>query len=376
MSDRYNREYEREYDREVEEPRPRSRRSRRRAKKRKKMIILVVVEVIVLLLIAGGAFAVFYVQNLWDKVETVSFEKHEVQTNEDLPETVIESSKGYTTIMFYGVDARNNTDLVKNANSDSDIICCINNDTKEVKLVSVLRDTFVQTTDGKWHKLTDVYAMYGVQEAIETINRNFDLNISEYVTVNWRAVAETIDLLGGLDIEISSAEASAINQFLDETIRATGIQGDYVDVYEGEHHLTGIQCTSYARVRNVGHHDIDRASRQRTVIMKMLEAAKSAGIGTLNDICNEVFPNISTNFSLTEVLGLAADVASYDIVEQTLFPFDYVDQQGGHYYVYCNTLVDNVTALHKLLYDNDAYSPSATVQGISDYITEYRYENP
>lgn len=368
-------------DRRYEEEEPmhsRSRQARQKARKKKKrkMIVLVIIEVLVLLVIAACAFAYFYVQGQYDKIETVAFKKHEVATNPDLPSSVVESSKGYRTIMFYGVDARNNSDLTKDANSDSAIICSINNDTKEIKLVSVLRDTMVQTTDGKYHKLTDVYAAYGVQEALETINRNFDLNITEYVTVNWYAVAETIDLMGGLDIDISEKEAAAINQFLWETSKSTGIASDNVDVYEGVHHLNGIQCTTYARVRNVGHHDITRAERQRKVISLMLDKAKQSSISTLNDICNSVFPNISTNLSLTEILSLAADVGSYEIADQGLFPYKYWDQSGGHYYVYCNTLTDNVDQLHTFLFGNEEYTPSATVKSISDYILEYHADNP
>ena len=149
MSGRYEEE-------ESTHSRSRQARQRARKKKKKKMIVLVIIEVLALLVIAAGAFAYFYVQNQYDKIETVAFQKHEVATNPDLPSSVVETSKGYRTIMFYGVDARNNSALTKNAHSDSVIICRINNDTKEIKLVSVLRDTMVQTTDGKYHKLTDV----------------------------------------------------------------------------------------------------------------------------------------------------------------------------------------------------------------------------
>ena len=359
----------------------RSQRSRGRQaakkKKRKKLIALIVVEVFVLLLIAGVGFGYFYVQSLWDTMETVSFEKEEVQTNEDLHQSVVEKSKGYTTIMLYGVDARNNKDLVRSANADTSIICCINNDTKEIKLVSVLRDTLVETTKNKHTKLNVVYAGYGVQEAIQTINKNFDLNITQYVTVNWKAVAQAVDALGGLDIELTSvAEAEAVNQFLDEVEEATGLKSDYIDERAGEQHLNGVQVTSYARVRNVGKHDIRRAERQRTVIIKMLEAAKGADLATLNKLITEVFPGISTNFTMTEILDLAKDVTSYSIADQTVFPFKYVDQVGGDYFVYCNDLVYNATELHKYLYNNDEYVPSSTVHKVSEYILDYKAEHP
>ena len=346
-------------------------------KKKKKMVTLVVVEVIILFIVAGAAFAYFYMQNLWDKTETADFRKEDIATNPDLPDSVKERTKGYRTILFFGVDARNNTELVKGVNADTDIICTINEDTGEIKLVSILRDTYLETTDGKHEKLTDIYCHYGVQEAIQTINRNLDLNITDYVTVNWKAVGDTINLLGGLDIELSSAEAGAVNDYVGEVISKTGLVSDgKIEEYAGVHHLDGAQAVSYARVRSVGLHDVRRAERQRLVISLMLSKAKSAGLGTLNDICNTVFPEVSTNITLSEVVSLMADISSYEISDSGLFPTKYQDQQGGSYFVYCNDLIDNVIELHQFLYENEEYTPSATVKKISQYIDDNKVLNP
>ena len=358
--------------------RKRGRQNREAAKKKKKkMVALVVAEVIILLIVAGGAFAYFYLQNLWDQTESVDFKKEDIATNPDLPASVTEKTKGYRTILFFGVDARNNTELVKGVNADTDIICTINEETGEIKLVSILRDTYLETTEGKHEKLTDIYCHYGVQEAIQTINRNLDLNITDYVTVNWKAVGDTIDLLGGLDIELSSAEASAVNDYVGEVISKTGLaSGGKIEVYGGVHHMDGAQAVSYARVRSVGLHDVRRAERQRLVISLMLSKAKSASLSTLNDICNTVFPEISTNVTMSEVISMLTDISSFEISDNGMFPTKYQDQQGGHYYVYCNDLIDNVIELHQFLYENEEYTPSATVKKISQYIDDNKVLNP
>ena len=135
-----------------------------------------------------------------DRDKPTDFKKEEIQTNENIPDSVKQAKEKFTTILLFGVDSRSNTNLTSaGANADTDIIACINNETKEVKLVSVLRDSFFETTEGKHGNLTDIYSQHGVKEAIQTVNRNLDLTIDQYVTVNWKAVADTINMMDGLD---------------------------------------------------------------------------------------------------------------------------------------------------------------------------------
>ena len=200
---------------------------RSRKKRRKRNKVVFVIEIIVLILVLAAFGVWIFLHNKMEKMQTLppeeTFEEEEVKVNEDLPEQVVEASEDYTMFMIFGVDARNNSDLLKNANADTDMICSINNETGEIKLVSILRDTFVETSTGKWTKLTDVYAGYGVQEALQTINRNFDLNITKYVSVNWKSVAQVVDLLGGIDVELSSAEVNFINNNMQSVTDVIGI---------------------------------------------------------------------------------------------------------------------------------------------------------
>ena len=285
-----------------------------------------------------------------DRDKPTDFKKEEIQTNENIPDSVKQAKEKFTTILLFGVDSRSNTNLTSaGANADTDIIACINNETKEVKLVSVLRDSFFETTEGKHGKLTDIYSQHGVKEAIQTVNRNLDLTIDQYVTVNWKAVADTINMMDGLDLELSSAEVKALNQYIGEVIDVTGLDSEKVDVNDGYesdqvkedgnlmYHLDGVQALTFARIRSVGHHDLTRAERQQDVISAMMAKAKTLSVGQLQDIVETIVPGISTNLTLSDILGLVLDVNDYTMGEKTRIPFDnmYRDQEDkGPAYVY------------------------------------------
>ena len=361
----------------------------KKKKKKGKFVALLVLEVLLVVLVAAGAVFFFWSKNKVDNMQRpaqeaeVTFAASDVVTNADIPEEAKEIMREkYTTFMIYGVDARNNRDLVKYANADTDIICCINNETKEVKLVSILRDTFLETSNGKHTKLTDIYAGYGVQESIQTINRCCDLTITQYVTVNWTLVAKIIQYIGGIDIELSNSEAKAINDYSYEISTISGIPTSYVEARgKDTYHLDGVQAAAYCRIRSVGHHDITRAERQRKVISIALTKVKAMSlteqVGLLDMATQE--GNIATNFSYAEMMSILTDVGSYWIGEQGLFPFEgeYRDQSNlSTAYVYCDTLSENVTMLHKFLYGQENYRPSGTVEEVSEYITSYRKEHP
>jgi len=359
--------------------------SRKKVKKqhRGRTILLISLSVAAVLVAGGFIYAKNYIQNKLDLMETMApeytFETDDILVNDDIVDVQSkEKQEGFTTIMLYGVDARNNHDLTQDANADTDIILCINNTTKEIKLVSVLRDTFLETSTGKHKKLTDIYAAYSVKESLNTINKCFDLSITNYVSVNWKMVAKAVDLLGGIDLELSSSEVKYINKRMGEVIEVTGYSSDPLEnVGKGTYHLNGVQAVTHSRNRSVGHHDLSRAARQQQVIKAMLTAARSCSITELNNMLDEIMPGISTNLSAGTILDMALDIMKYTIGDTTIFPFEYKDQSNlTTAYVYCDTLSQNVSELHAYLYGAVNYQPSNTVEAVSDYITEYRHDHP
>lgn len=334
-------------------------------KKGKKKIILVIVEVLVLLILIG----VFWIATKLTKIK--SEDVGEVKKNEDIEKKVEEVLEGYTNIALLGLDNRMNGNY-DTGNADTIIIARIDNKTKAVKLVSVYRDTYLQVTqDGTYSKVNSAYARNksGALGMMETLNRNLDLDINRYVSVDWYALVKTINLLGGLDVEMTDKEAAAVNKYVNGVQKATGYTTTARAV-AGSNHIDGVQAVSYARIRKGVGDDFKRTERQREIIKKMLAKMKTAGIGTLTKIMDEVFPDISTNFSYAELLGLAAGVADYDIVDTKGFPEDYGGKSMGKSgsCIIPVSLLTNVQKLHEFLFENEEYTPSVTIQQISNQI--------
>lgn len=286
------------------------------------------------------------------------------------PEYKEEVLEGYTNIALFGLDNRSGGDYDK-GRSDSIIIASINNKTKEVKLVSVYRDTFLSVGNGKYKKANTAYSSGGVKKAVQMLNTNLDLDITEYVCVDWIALIDAIDALGGVEIEVTSSEVKYINKYVKDMNKEIGSDKDLIEG-KGLQTLSGVQATAYARIRYTAGNDFKRASRQRIVIEAMLNKAKQADINTLLKVCREVFDDISTTLSLEEILDLAKDVAKYSIDTSAGFPYELVtrDLSGSGDTVVPVDLEANVSKLHKTLFGTENYKPSYVVHTISQTIMD------
>ena len=356
-----------------EEYEPRRRRSAREQgtkRRRRRSRGLMIPVIVVLLFVVVAAAGIGYLSSLWGKVDSANFKASDVVVNSDLPESIRKELKEYRTIMIFGVDSRDNSTLQSGTLADSNIICAINRSTGDVKLLSIYRDTYVETTGGEHMKLTEVYSKYGAEEQLSTINKNFDMYVTEYVTVNWRAVALTIDKLGGIDLDMTAAECEGINKFINEVINSTGIESSRVSVQDGTQHVDGIQAVTYCRLRKGLGDDFKRTERQRTVIGKTLSKAKQAGIPTVINVCNEVFPGLSSSLSLPEVLTLAGGMGKYNIIDSAGFPFENEAPNTCRNFLYPVTLASNAAELHEYLYGNTDYAPSETVRSLSEAVAE------
>ena len=221
---------------------------------------------------------------------------------------------------LFGGDSRTGQ-LEKGVRTDTIIVASLNNKTKEIKMVSVYRDTLLDIGDGTLQKCNAAYSFGGPEQAINMLNRNLDLDIQNYVTVDFGIVAEVIDQLGGVEIDVKEEEVQYINEFIDETGAVAGKEVNYVQ-NGGPQLLDGVQATTYARIRSTAGGDFTRTERQRLVIEKMVEKIKQSDLGTINNIIDEVFPSISTNFTVAEILSYAKDFAKYTLGENSGFPFE------------------------------------------------------
>lgn len=353
-------------------------------RQRKKWIILGVEFVVVLVLV----IALYFITKL-DVIHKDYIDENEIQTNESAEvasdemmeeflvseedvkfNTFGDSMEGYRNIALFGVDARNNN-LGKGVRSDTIIIASINETTKEIKLASIYRDTYLNLGNDTYNKANTAYALGGPKQAINMLNMNFDLNITDYVTVGWGAVADTVDALGGIEIDVDSSEITHLNNYQVETSQSLGRK--YTKLNQtGMVNLDGIQAVSYCRIRYTAGDDYKRAERQREVIQALADKAQAVALknpSTLNDIANDVFPSTATSLTLNEILSLLSDIGSYKIVDTTGFPNEQYRATailgGKGDCVVPSDLSTNVTLLHEFLFDDTGYVPSSEVQTYS-----------
>ena len=347
--------------------------SKPRKKRRKVLFIL---EIIVLLLFIGGLFVYGQISAKLDKIDIqeTDLADQDIVTNDQAPQMT-----GYTTYALFGLDHRSKNEKLNTENSDTIIIASINNDTKAVKLVSVYRDTLLNVKDDTYSKANSAYALGGPTNAVSMLNTNLDLNITDYVAIDFNALVTVVDCLGGLDIPLSYAEIVHMNNYCVETSEETGKSYTPVELPDPKpedeeaivdtYHLNGVQATSYCRIRYTASLDMGRTERQRRVIQMIVDKAKKAGLSTIFDIMDQVFPMVKTSVSKTEILKMIPAMIGYSIDETTGFPNDYKFAQVKGSVIVPTTLESNVLKIHQFLYGDASYTPTQDVLNRSAQIT-------
>lgn len=314
---------------------------------------------LVLLLIASAALAA-----VW------RFTRMDHQSLKDvLVNPGVQAHEGYRDFVIFGVDSREGS-LTENAHSDTIILCSMNTKTGGIRLASVYRDTYLDNTNGEYRKATECYFFGGPGRAVNMLNKNLDLALADYITVDFNAVVRAVDLVGGVDVEVTEDELPYINGYQTENAQVTGAEITPV-TSAGYQHLNGIQALAYCRIRYTAGSDYRRTERQRTVLAQIFQNAKQQGAVKTAQIMNAMFPYISTSFSNTELLGIASGLSDYSLTETCGFPFDLVaaNISAGDCVVPVN-LASNVSQLQTFLYAETGYTPSSTVQEISAQIAE------
>lgn len=332
----------------------------KKKKRKKKMRLLLIFEILFIIILIPAAFLIYQ----FCRIPTYKMNPDDIAVNAIASDDI----KSYRNIAIFGVDSRAN-DLQKNTRSDSIMVASINKKTKDVKLVSIYRDTYVNIDGHGYTKINHAYSYGGPELAISTINKNFDLNITDFITVNFSALTNVIDELGGVTIDITEAEIDYVNKYIKDVAKINGTERTYLKK-TGEQVLNGTQATAYCRVRYTKGGDFTRAQRQRTVLQQIAKQAKSASIPTLARIINDMLPQVYTSLSTTEILGLSTGVFSYSITGETGFPFDNTPKTINKASVVLPTsLNSNVTKLHEFLFETQDYIPSNVVSRYSEEIS-------
>lgn len=303
-------------------------------------------------IVACVATAVIFVKSKLNKINYENVTANDIEINEGVEEVLT----GYTNIALLGLDTRDNT--FENSRSDCIMIISINNDTKEVKIASVYRDTYLNIEGHGLDKVTHAYAYEKAPLALSTINTNLDLDITKYVTINFESVISVVDAIGGVEVTLTRAEASQV----------PGTKG------AGTYNLTGTQALAYGRIRKIDS-DYARTERMRTVLIKVFEKAKTLSLAQLNSLIDKLLPEVKTNISQTEILSYASKMSGYNVTDSFGWPYEVRGYSGTIWYAAPVTLEENVKQLHEQLFSNEEYEVSETVKKTSQNIinkTGYR----
>jgi hypothetical protein len=341
---------------------------RKKKKMNKGLKIFLIILLILFIIVAGlGVAGYTFVNGKIGKMQKENIDTTAVGINEETKQEL----KGYRNIALLGIDSRAD-DYGLGNRSDCIIIASINQETNEVKLISVYRDTYVYVTESgkeRLDKITHAYSYGGAQNTLKSLNEALDLNITEFVTVNFDAVIAAVDSLGGVYIDIDSSEVNYINDYIDATSESSGVKSSHI-THAGNQKLDGVQAVSYSRVRYTAGGDYKRTERMRTVVEAMLSKAKTLNVGQLNSFADTILPKIRTNISSSEIWGLIPKLASFKVTESIGWPYDTKGITLDRWYGVPVTLQSNVERLHKEAFEQEDYEASDTVKEMSAAIVK------
>lgn len=289
-------------------------------KKRNKIVLIVIGIIIGVFLISiGGVY--IYGRHIYNKVEKVEVDKEEVGITEEVEEKLSPYNNSVINIALFGVDSHDGS----TGRSDSIIIATIDTIHKKLKLTSIMRDSYVNISGIGNDKINHAYAFGGPQLAIKTLNENFDLNIQDFVAVNFDSLPKIIDMLGGVTVDVTEEEVSHIS----------GINS------AGTYNLTGAQALAYSRIRYATGGDYVRTERQRTILTKMYEKILSINPTQYTSLLSEGLSMLQTSLDYSKILELGTEVLKMGVttLEQERFPLDGYCQGeiiNGVYYLIFN----------------------------------------
>lgn len=341
-------------------------------RKKKKMnkglkIFLIILLVLVIIIVGLGVAGYTFVNGKIGKMQKENIDTTAVGINEETKQEL----KGYRNIALLGIDSRAD-DYGLGNRSDCMMIASINQETNEIKLISVYRDTYVYVMENgtkRLDKITHAYSYGGAQNTLKSLNEAMDLNITEFVTVNFDAVIAAVDSLGGVYIDIDESEIKYVNDYIDATSESSGVKSAHI-THSGRQKLDGVQAVSYTRVRYTAGGDYKRTERMRTVVEAMLSKAKTLNVGQLNSFADTILPKIRTNISTSEIWGLIPKLASFKVTESIGWPYDTKGITLDRWYGVPVTLQSNVERLHKEAFEQEDYESSDTVKEMSAAIVK------
>ena len=340
-------------------------------KKHKKLrIFIIVIAIMLIIVIAIISVANFYINSKLGKlqIEQITNDLNELGIDEATQDS--QMSK-FRNIAILGLDSLYDT-YDQDFRTDCIMVASINTETNEVQLYSIYRDTYVQMDlDGKTILDKINHAYYnGVENTLKTINENLDLNITEYVMADFTAIADLVDSIGGIDIDVDSDEIKYINNYIKSVSQAVGRTASNI-TRTGVQHLNGIQAVAYCRIRYTEGWDYKRTERMREVLGKVVEKIKQSDLGTINNLLDTFLPKIRTNITVEEIKKLIPTALSLKLTNSFGWPYTTTGVwMRGDFFGPATTLESNVKKLHEEVYGQTDYVVPEKIVEISNKIIE------
>jgi LCP family protein required for cell wall assembly len=260
----------------------------------------------------------------------------------------------YKSILIMGIDAME--EVNNSYSADSIMIATIDKHNKKLKLTSVMRDSLVAVEGHDDTKLKYAYSYGGPQLLVKTINQNFNMNIKDYVKVNFFDVEKIIDYLGGVQINVQSSEIDILNNYQKNISSLEG--KSYIPIKKsGVQTLNGMQAVAYSRIRYVGNYDFQRTERQRAVITEMLKKFSNKNVIEMTAIADKLLPLVETSLSKNEIISLGSYIVLNKLTKPVEFRIptdktyhDYTNPKDGLYYMKWDK-EPTIEALHKFIFE-------------------------
>ncbi len=266
------------------------------------IVIIIILSIIVILLASSIIIAYKFIMNRISKINYVEIDKSQIEISTEVIDNNIVTQDEFDdikTIALFGSDSRNTAD-VHSGRADSIMIVSLNPKLKTLKLISIPRDTYVNVPGYGWTKINHAYAYGKEQLLLQTINNNFGINVTEYATVDFVGLANLINYIGGISMNISQEERDIINKYLVEIYALENLP--YQEMTEfGDVILTGEQAVAHCRNRYVGN-DFERARRQRDVIMAVINKISGMDVESALTYVDYGLSQIQTNVNVKEYL--------------------------------------------------------------------------
>ena len=318
-------------------------------KKKKKHIFLKLIASLLCITVILGAGFYFYAYSIIDKIE-----RENLDTN-NLGITSANYS-GVQNIALLGLDTRDDN---KTGRSDAIVILTVDKTNRKIKLTSIARDSYVAIEGHKNDKLTHAYAYGRSQLAVKTLNQNFGLEITDYVTMNFFELARIIDFIGGVTVDVDDAEFKELNSYVIPTTDFKDITCEYLKS-AGVQKLSGAQAVCYARIRHTDG-DIERGNRQKEVLTAMFSEVKNLNPLKLPELAKLVLSECETSLETKDIMNLGIwAVLSAPEFEQLSIPNDNVPAKGKIYkgsWIYSYNLDDAKKEINDFIFEKNYYSP-------------------